>query len=558
LKLAIKIFASMFLVVGQVLASAIFLPEIGMDTLSAEQRTRVTDFVQTYRDEIKSQKVKLGIASDSISNLHGLLRSFITDSLEISKDAIVERFAPFWLLPSLNAPLNLARPLITELFIVSDSMRVPNFVVMLDDGNSVRNGDTVSVPEKGFALIRHNNDYRITLHPNTKVIVSASQINLIRGDLSIAPWERIFADLPARPLNIKTSKGEFAVNASAFLTLGDTSFIQLYDKTATFTSSNGESKRISAGEAIIFYENRAQIRPIPSMPQFPEEITRRVVVLPGDSVTFVNTGDFLQRLIISDAFDKKIIDTIVTADTLMLMLDYGLKRFFLQEIDTLGLFSYWSLREVNILRQHGLKSLEIFDDTLFYVTDHRFFTFRGTADTSVQIFVNFEEVALAGDGSFSHRIKLRDSLNNPDITVLYRDLSADTVSPVIFYTGFDERTTMNDTVVGLPAFTTSRSYRWQGNAPTAVNIRINGVGIDIGEDGFFTKNLRTREFINHPVIIEIEYENGNMKTFERFVERKRYMTSFEVGLKEALVSGLAAVAVASLLFSSLIGSGANR
>jgi hypothetical protein len=111
---------------------------------------------------------------------------------------------------------------------------------------------------------------------------------------------------------------------------------------------------------------------------------------------------------------------------------------------------------------------------------------------------------------------------------------------------------MNDSITGLPAFTTSHMYKWRGHAPTATRIVINNREVEIGEDGFYEKILRTRAFINHPVIMEIQYENGNVKTFERFVSKQRYTTSGEIGLREAIISAVAAFCVASILTTSLL------
>lgn len=534
-------------------ASSVFFPNLDSDTLTAEQKLHITNLVEAHKNQLNTQNLKLGIINDidrhgrNPDNLSNLLKTFIEVNLEIAPEAMISRNAAF--LPSLNTPLQPTRPLITEIFPVSNLLRTPNFLVTLDDGNATRNGDTINVPDVGFAIIRHNNDFRITLHPNTEVVVARSHISLLKGSLSISMTDNLFADQPANSLKINTEKGEFNLNGSAFVSLSDTAVMQLYSGTATF-GTGGKTQELSAGNAILVFEQETLVREIPRLPNFP--VAENVAVLPGDPLIFTNTSAFIQWLIIADEENNKLADTIINIDTLKLMLDYGRMQFFLQDIDTFGVFSNWAQRNVELQRQSGLKSLEIFDDTLFHTTDDRFFSFRGVADTSIRVFVNFDEVELDEDGNFSHRIKLQDSLNNPEIVVLYRDLSSDTVAPAIFYTGFDERTTMNDSIMGLSAFTASHIYKWRGYAPTATRIFVNGSELEIGEDGFYEKTLRTRAFINHPVIMEVLYENGNSKTFERFVSRKRYTSSSEIALREGIIATVAGLAVASLLTATLL------
>ncbi|MCL2844824.1 MAG: hypothetical protein FWE23_05165 [Chitinivibrionia bacterium] len=543
-----KFFTCLFFCFWVAVASSIFLPDLNSDTLTAEQKLHITNLVQ----ERRNQDLGLGIIGDArggnTNNLSNLSRIFMEDSLEIAANAIIIRYATF--LPSLNIPLQPVRPLITEIFSITNLLRTDNFAVLLDDGNATRNGDTINVPDEGFAIIRHNNNYRITLHPNTRVVIARSHISLIEGELSISLSDNIFPDQATGSLRINTTNGNFNLNGSAFISSRDTTVMQLYSGTAIFGTDN-RTQSITEGNAmLVFWQEVIDVRPIPTLPQFP--IAENEAILPGDPVIFANTSAFHQRLIIADEENNKIADTIINVDTLNLMLDYGKKQFFLQDIDTLGIFSDWAHINVDLQRKSGLKSLEIFSDTLFYTTDHRFFTFNGVAETSVRVFVNYDELTLSQDGNFSHRIKLQDELNHPDVVILYRDLSADTVSPAIFYTGFDERITMNDLIMDLPAFTVSRTYKWRGTAPTATRVSVNGLNLEIGEDGFFERTLRTRAFINHPVIMEIDFENGNSKVFERHVSRKRYTSSGEIGFREAMISVVAALCVGSLLATSLL------
>ncbi|MCL1946757.1 MAG: hypothetical protein FWF51_06350 [Chitinivibrionia bacterium] len=520
----------------------------GADTLSAEQKFHISYLVIKHHKEIDDEKIKFGIISETKNDVQSktpnLIKSYIIDSLGLNEDAILEKYYDFT--PSLEVPLKPVRPNYLEIYPLSNLVRM-ELITILDSANISRKNDTVTVSENGFALIHFNNNHRITLHSNAKISVSHSYIQQFKGDISVSQSNEIFAGQYMKPLNIKTDKGEIFLDGDAFISLGKFTVLQVYKGTAIF--KRGEiADTITAGNAISISNNLKQIvtQPILDSPLLFEKSA--FTLLPGELFNYKNTSDFKQRIIVASEKNEIIADTTTVADGISLTLGYGKRRFFVQDIDTAGIISNWAQKDINIREIKGLKSLEIFDDTLYYTTDDRPFTFRGVADTAVKIFIDREEVPLAKNGDFSKKVMLKDSLNYPEIVVLYKDLSGDTISPTIFYTGFDERITMNDSIMGKPAFTIGRQYKWQIFAPTAVNVSINNEKIEPkesaqNEDGYYEKAIRAWAFTEYPVIINVDYENSNSKTFTRTFTREKYATSSELGVREFMLM----VAVASFI-----------
>ena len=534
-------------------AFAFVFEDDGADTLSADKKLCISDLVKERQKGIYDDKIKFGIVSDMRKGVKSktpdLIMSYMIDSIGLDKDAVLKKHYAF--IPPLETPVKPVRLPYIEISPVTNVVRM-ELIAILDSVNTVRKGDTVTVGENGFALIHYNNNHRITLHPNAKISAAHSSIYHFKGGLSVSQSDKTFPYQYMSPLNIITSEGELYLNGDAYLSIGDFTVLQVYKGTATF--KHGETNyTVTAGNAISISTNGKKIikQPILNTPVFFEKSV--FALLPGDSYNYENTGGFNRRIIVANENDEIIADTTVGADGADLTLGFGKMRFFAQDTNEFGIVSDWARKDVNIREMKGLKSLEIFDDTLYYVSDNRPFTFRGVADTAVKIFIDYDEISVAENGFFSKSVMLKDSLNYPEIIVQYKDLSGDTIAPTIYYTGFDERITMNDSIMGKPAFTTGRSYKWRGYAPTAVNIRVNNEELKLAEDGYYEKILHTQAFLAYPVITDVIYENGNSKTFTRTLTHEKYMNSGELGMREFIITIVVATFISTMSMVSAFG-----
>jgi len=522
-----------------------------LNELTNEIKAEISNLALRHKNEIDENRVKFGIISDlkneTTAGIVDLIKSYITDSLSLNPDVILEKFFPWT--PSLQMPLNDVRPSIIEVIPVTNFFQT-SLIMLVDSANAQVRGDTISTDNDGFALIRFNNNHRITLHENTKIVLSHSQVRLLAGNISVSQSGQLFTNHFMLPLRIVSDKGIFDLNGNALVSVGEFSVAQIFGGQVISRTETAVDTTI-AGNAVSLSDETKVFKPLPCAPVLFEEY--RFAALPGDSINFKNTGDFKQRIIVANAENKKIIDKIAYTDCFNLLLQFGALQYFAQNIDTAGIVSPWTQKNISVRRLDGLKSLEIFDDTLYFVTDDRPFIYRGVANTSIKLFIDNEMVEIASDGRFSHKVMLKDSMNYPEIIVKYKDFSGDTIFPTIFYTGYDERITMNDSLLNKPAFTTSRIYKWRGVAPTATQIRINNEIVEIKEGGEFEKVINVREYRIYPVIIDVIYENENSKTFTRTLSREKYTSSKEVGLREGLLSVIATMLVGTIVLFSATG-----
>ena len=529
-------------------AFALVFQDSDADSLNSEQMQQISDLISSQESGVAIDRVRFGIGSDvrdgEKPRLVSLIKSYIVDSLGLNSNSIMERSFPWT--PSLEMPLENVRPGIIEIIPVTNFFQ-QSLIVLVDTANTEVRGDTISTGKDGFALIRYNNNHRITLHENTELVLSHSNVRLLSGSISVSQSKEIFANHRIIPLRIITENNDFELSGSAFVSVsaGEPSVAQVFDGRAI---SRTETEAETQSDTIL-------AKPFPDAPVLFRESS--FAALPGDLIKFPNTGDFKQRIIVANADREIVMDTIADSDYIYLPLQFGTLQYFARNIDSAGFISSWAQKNISLRKLYGLKSIEIFDDTLFYQTDDRPFTFRGIADTSVELFIDNQAVVIAENGEFSHRVMLKDSLNYPEIIVLYKDLSGDTIAPTIFYTGFDERIEMNDSLMGKPAFTTSRTYNWRGVAPTATSIRINGEEIEIQEGGVFEKTFRLREFNVFPVIIDVVYENGNSQTFIRSLSREKYASSAELKVRELLFAGFATLMVGGMIVLTIIGYSGN-
>jgi hypothetical protein len=113
---------------------------------------------------------------------------------------------------------------------------------------------------------------------------------------------------------------------------------------------------------------------------------------------------------------------------------------------------------------------------------------------------------------------------------------------------------MNDSIMGKPAFTASRTYKWRGVAPTATKIRINNEEIEIKEGGKFEKTIKAKAFTTYPVLIDVIYENTNQKTFTKTLTRERYASSGELRVREGLLVVLATAIITGMAVIAITGN----
>ena len=530
-------------------AFAVVFEYSGVDTLTAEQKQKIVNLVSAKSKEIAEDKVRLKIINDTQNGerpyLTNSIKFFISDSLGLDSNSIADRDFPWT--PTLRVPLQNVRPVIIE--IVPFTLTQSALITIVDSANAQVSGDTISTKKGGFALINFNNNHRITLHANSKVAILQRRIQLLEGGISVSQAIETIPEHIA-PLEIITDKNLFALKGNAFFSAGEFSTAQLYGG-MLISQTHFARDTILPGNAISVSDENVVISRIPGAPLV--FVNNSLATLPGNPIKFPNTGDFRQRIIIGNSSNQITIDTIIEGDYAYLLPEFGMSQYFAQNISERGIVSPWTRKSFSLRRLNGLKSIEIFDDSLHHITNDRPFTYRGIADTSVRLFIDNEAVPIAPDGRFSHRVMLKDSMNHPEIIVLYNDLSGDTIMPTIFYTGWDERIKMNDSIMGKPAFTTSRIYNWQGIAPTAVSMRINNQEVEIAEDGRFEKTIHLKRFGKYPVIIDVSFENGNTKQITRVLSRERYKSSGKVGIREGVFAAFATAVVGGIIAFSLFG-----
>ena len=132
---------------------------------------------------------------------------------------------------------------------------------------------------------------------------------------------------------------------------------------------------------------------------------------------------------------------------------------------------------------------------------------------------------------------LKDDLNSLNFITEYPDSSKDTTTYSLLYTGADERIFMNDSILGIEAFTVSRNFNLHGNIPNATSLYIDGEEIELGKSGAFSKTLKFSHFGKYPVALDISYKNGNEKTELLELERKRYSTALDEPTPQILMTG---------------------
>ena len=552
-----KTFLCLFFCFFNTFALLIF-KDRGADTLTSRQKLEIMSLAVEQKKGIDADRIKFGIVCDIKNNEKNkfvdLIKSYITDSLGYKKSVILEK--KFSWTQSLETPFKDVRLPTVEIIPVTNFIH-SELIIVIDSSNAKISNDTINVDNGGFMLIRYNNNHRITLHPNTSVILSHSSISLIKGDLSISQSAPLFKNQYIIPLTVDMERVNFNVGGDAFISKGkEFSVLHLY-KGSAVSKTSFSSNKINAPKAVSVSncEQKSFEVDLPPNPSISKN--GDYGVLPGGIMDFKNLDGYRQqRIIIGNDKYKKLVDTISDNSMINWNLGFGEFSYFVQNVDSLGVVSFWAKKLISVEKIYGLKSIDHFGDSLYLVTDDRPFAYHGFADTSVKIFVNYEEISINSNGEFGKKVMLNDSLNYSEIIVQYKDLSGDTIFPVIFYTGYDERTKMNDTILNKPAFTTEYIYKWQISAPTALSVKINGQEIEGGEDGKFEKIFKIKAYRVYPVIVDILYENGNQKTFSRTLTRERYVSSRELTFKEVLLAFTSfATAIIIGLPSFLGGSG---
>lgn len=405
-----------------------------------------------------------------------------------------------------------------------------------------RAGDTLETGKNGNAVIQVNSGSQLTLQNGSSIIIGKKAIKLLAGSIVHQLQDEL-----SSPVTIVANSVKFRSTGLAT--------IEVYSDTLRISQIKGnctvkfksQTKNLSPMQGYFNLNNQDTIVPLPQTVQLDERFN--YAQIPGTPVPLNwESPEERYRVQIEDSIQTHL-DTIVSTTKLPVYLPFGEYQYQIQSIDRFGFKSLWStLSTVSITKKSGLldDAQLSMKDTLY--VDERFLPLQLAMDPLCSL--SMETISFSKQNStYSSTYKLLKGLNLLYAVTHYPDSSVDTTEYYIHYSGYDERFSLNDTIMNRPAFTTTRRFNLKGSFPTASSLKVNNEPVELSENGAFKKRLTFKSYKIHPVLIDITYQNGNTVRLNRTVERVKTKSEAE----DALFKVLGLAVTGGILF--LVGFG---
>lgn len=405
-------------------------------------------------------------------------------------------------------------------------------------------GDTLILGRNGTAQIKINDGALLTLNAGSKVTPSPKDLTLLEGSLVY--------QLPGNMTPTATLRaGDARLRSSGFATISyedNTLRVAQYDgstkvrfnKTETIVAKNyGYLKELDSNDGILL--------PLPEQVSLPSSLSFESVPGEPNRLSWDSPADSF-RIQIEDTIQTHL-DTVLSGNSLEYPLPYGELQYQIQAQNREGFSSLWShTSTVSNKKISGITfaSPVIAKDTI--KVDSRFIPLSFTTHPLCSLSMSDIEFERVND-TLKTTHKLTKGLNLLYGVTHYPDSSVDTTEYYIHYSGHDERFTLNDTIMNLPAFTTTRKFILKGEFPTATSLKVNGEPIKLDNDGTFRHKLKLKSFKKHKTFLDVEFENGNKRRITRTIERKKIKSESE----DALFKILGIAVTGGILF--LVGFG---
>jgi len=380
-------------------------------------------------------------------------------------------------------------------------------------------GDTLTVDSLGYCRLLLGTRITIDVDEKSTLTIRDDKIVLLSGALQ---QHRTGTD--EKIPTYKADNSTFKFNGDGAVELTDESvlLVSVFSETAQVRSPFGnKTGEVMQGIAVEPDSQRITVTQLPTAPTVNIEDTLRLVSGTYDSLGWNRTGEtFALRLAANISFTEIIKDTIVEDTTFLVGSTPGEYYLQLQAFTAPGFTSLWSEPQTVVIEKApSIISISPFEDTLFVVSSTRPFTVSGVAEPITSLYLNDESIELLTDGEFTHTTMLDDDVTLLPFVSLNPDSSRDTLTAKVLYNGADEIFNINDTILGQPAYTTSRYYNFRGTMPTATALTINGVETPLDDERYFSTRFKLPGYDTLDLEIEISFENGHTKTINRTIER---------------------------------------
>ncbi len=412
-------------------------------------------------------------------------------------------------------------------------------------------GDTITVDSLGYCRLLLGTRITIDVDENSQLMIVDDKIVLHKGALQ---QHRTGTD--ERIPTFSSDNSTFKFNGDGAVERADNGvlLVSVFSESAEVRSPFGNrTGKAMEGVAVEPDSNRISVMTLPTAPTIQVDDTLKIVSGAQDIVSWNRTGEtFALRFGTTNAFTEVVTDTVLGDTSFMISSTPG--EFFvqLQAYTAPGFISLWSEpQRVFIEKAPSIISLSPFEDTLFVVSPSRPFTILGRAEPITSLFLNDEEIELEENGNFTHSIMLNDDITELPFVSVNPDSSRDTLSTKVLYTGADEIIYVNDSLLGRPAYTTTRYYNFRGTMPTATALSINGIEMSLNDQRYFSTQYKFPGYDTTDLEIEISFENGHSKTINRTIERIKNETEAQRTLFTIL--GIVAVSGLFVLIATQTG-----
>ena len=419
-----------------------------------------------------------------------------------------------------------------------------------NDSLLLKEGDTISVKEGGYCNLALGSRVRFDLNEKSVLTINKRDIVLVKGKLVYNKTKSDEKNVPIIANDCKiTGVGEIVIDKRDSSNL----FISILDGNIKVISKFGTTRGKSMqGIAILNDRPKVIVVDLPQIPTIKGSDT--LWVMPGteDSISWSGNGDEFNVIIAKDS--NEIINKVVKNNTITFKLKEGKYQIQVRSTVNPGFRSLWSPpKTFTIVKKQAVKILDQFQDTLFLVSHNRKFRVSGAIDTRAELFLDSSKLTIHSDGSFDTTFYLKDDLNKLFFISKYPDNSKDTIEAWVLYTGADEAIYINDSIMGKPAFTSSRYYVLKGFLPTVTKFSINDTTIELGENKRFSKKFKLKAYGKYPVKLDLSFENGYSKTINMDIDR----TKNDGKGQRALFTALGLLAVAALFTIITLQSNSN-
>jgi hypothetical protein len=405
--------------------------------------------------------------------------------------------------------------------------------------NQLYAGDSILVDSAGFCRINFANSYIVDITSNSFVTLSKNGLKLHNGVVNI---QKIGTGNLA-PFVIKSRNSVVSLNGNGVIDQRDSSKLLFsnFSKEAKVISPFGtEVAKNMQGVAVGNKQKKIVLVDLPKRTNI-IAVEDTILRIPGIATNFnwEKTGKryhLLLRELSSESVNS--IDTTVSDLDFPQILNDGKWQLQIQTGDKYGFRSLWSDPVTTVIKKKsGIIFIRDFIDTTFASSLTRPYSLEGQIDTNVTLFLDSTEISSDSLGIFSREMMLNDDLNPLSFRVIYPDSTVDSIRLQLLYTGADERIFMNDSIMGIEAFTVSREFILKGCIPNATKLSIDGEEIELGKSGAFSKDFKFTHFGKYPVELDISYKNGHSKTELLELERKRYATALDEPTPQILMAG---------------------